>query len=58
MYVQEIPILDETGHQSHFNIQNLTFDNNGHLWYTVKNALGQINVANHKVVIFPQKITH
>lgn len=55
MYVQEIPILNETGTLSHFDIQNLTFDNNGHLWYTVKNALGQINVANHKVVIFPQK---
>ncbi len=53
--LQTIPVLDATGKVSHFNIQNLTFDDDEHLWYTTKNCLGRLNVESRQVDLFPQE---
>lgn len=53
--VQTIPAIDAYGKVSHFNIQNLTFDDNGYLWYTTKHCLGRVHIENQQVDLFPQE---
>ena len=51
MRVEDITLLNEHGEPSTVYVNNLTMGADGNLWYTVKDALGKINMTTREVSV-------